>query len=88
MSRRLEVLLHGRPVGHLSELPGGGVEFRFLETDRELLPRPVLGQLFKDDLERVHRNRPGQGLPDFFANLIPEGRLRGVIEEAAGDPAV
>jgi serine/threonine-protein kinase HipA len=71
-------------VGHLSELPGGGAEFRFLDAYHEMLPRPVLGQKFEDDLERVHRNRPGQGLPDFFANLIPEGRLREVIEASAG----
>lgn len=32
-------------------------------------------------MERVHRNRKNVGLPDFFANLIPEGRLRDVIED-------
>ncbi len=84
MSRRLEVLLHDHPIGTLSEMPGGGVEFRLLDTYRELVPRPVLGQKFEDDLERVHYSRKGQGLPDFFANLIPEGRLRDVIEKSAG----
>lgn len=84
MSRRLEVLLHDRLVGYLSELPDGGVEFRFLDAYRDLVPRPVLGQKFEDDLTRVYRNRRGQGLPDFFANLIPEGRLRDVIVETAG----
>ena len=83
MSRRLEVLLHERPVGILSETPDGGVEFRLLASYRELVPRPVLGQKFEDDLEKVHRSRKGQGLPDFFANLIPEGRLRDLIVEAA-----
>jgi serine/threonine-protein kinase HipA len=83
VSRRLDVLLHDRPVGTLSELPDGGVEFRFLDSYHELVPRPVLGQKFEDDLERVHRNRKGLGLPDFFANLVPEGRLREVIEKAA-----
>jgi serine/threonine-protein kinase HipA len=71
-------------VGSLSETPDGGVEFRFLDTYFELVPRPVLGQKFEDDLERVHRSRKGQGLPDFFANLIPEGRLRDLIVETAG----
>lgn len=84
MSRRLEVLLHDRPVGYLSELPDGGVEFRFIDAYRDLVPRPVLGQKFEDDLERVYRSRKGQRLPDFFANLIPEGRLRDVIVETAG----
>ncbi len=83
MSRRLEVLLHGRPVGNLSEVPAGGVEFRILDSYRELVPRPVLGQKFEDDLERVYRNRKGIGLPDFFANLVPEGRLRDIIVDAA-----
>ena len=83
MSRRLEVLLHGEPVGTLSELPGGGTEFRLLDSYRERVPRPVLGQKFEDDLEKVHRSRKRQDLPDFFANLIPEtGRLREVIEKA------
>lgn len=83
MSRRLEVLLQDRLVGHLSEETDGGVEFRFLDSYRDLVPRPVLGQKFEDDLERVHRNRKGKRLPDFFANLVPEGRLRKVIEKSA-----
>lgn len=84
MSRRLEVLLHDQPVGTLSEMPGGGVEFRLFDTYRELVPRPVLGQKFEDDLERVHYSRKGLRLPDFFANLTPEGRLRDIIEDSAG----
>jgi HipA N-terminal domain len=74
VSRRLEVLLHDLPVGDLSEMPDGGIELRLFDSYRELVPRPVLGQKFEDDLERVHRSRRGVGLPDFFANLIPEGR--------------
>lgn len=84
MNRGLEVLLHGELIGHLSELPDGGSEFRFDESYYDLVPRPVLGQKFEDDLERVHRSRRGRDLPDFFANLVPEGRLREVIEGAAG----
>jgi serine/threonine-protein kinase HipA len=85
VSRRLEVLLHGLPVGHLSEVPDGVVEFRFLDSYRNLVPRPVLGQKFEDDLEKAYRSRRREGLPDFFANLIPEkGRLREILVEAAG----
>lgn len=84
MSRRLEVLLHGRPIGHLAEQPDGGVELRFLESYLEAVPRPVLGQKFEDNLERAFRNRKGQRLPDFFANLLPEGALRAMIEKTAG----
>lgn len=84
MSRRLEVLLYDQPVGEISETPEGGTEFRLSAAYRDLVPRPVLGQKFEDDLERLHRSRKGQGLPDFFANLIPEGRLRDLIEDASG----
>lgn len=84
MSRRLDVLLHGHLAGHLADAADGGVDFRLVDSYRELVPRPVLGQKFEDDLERVHHSRKGQGLPDFFANLIPEeGRLRQLIEQAA-----
>lgn len=83
MSRRLEVFLYDQPVGILAENPEGGVEFRFLEEYRDLVPRPVLGQKFEDDLTQVYRSRRGYGLPDFFANLIPEGPLREVIVETA-----
>ncbi len=83
MSRRLEVLLHDQLVGTLSETPDGGTEFRFLGAYRDLVPRPVLGQKFEDDLDKVYRSRKRQRLPDFFANLIPEGRLRDLIEKTA-----
>jgi serine/threonine-protein kinase HipA len=76
-------------VGEISETADGRTEFRFLEEYFELVPRPVLGQKFEDDLERVHRSRAREQLPDFFANLIPEGRLRELIEQTtaveAGD---
>ena len=89
MSRRLEVLLHGEPVGEISETADGGTEFRFNKSYFELVPRPVLGQRLEDDLERVRRSRARERLPDFFANLIPEGRLRELIEQTteveAGD---
>lgn len=84
MSRRLEVLLHGVTVGEISETTDGGTEFRFLDSYFDLVPRPVLGQKFEDDLERVHRSRKRERLPDFFANLIPEGRLRELIEQTTG----
>jgi serine/threonine-protein kinase HipA len=81
VSRRLEVLLYGTPVGEVSEAADGRTEFRFLESYYEMVPRPVLGQKFEDDLRRVHRSRHHGELPDFFANLTPEGRLRELIEQ-------
>lgn len=83
MSRRLDVLLHDRVVGRLSELPDGGSAFRFSDDYLGTVSRPVLGQKFEDDLEKTYQSRKGQRLPDFFANLIPEGRLREVIEESS-----
>lgn len=84
MSRRLEVRLHDLPVGQLAEMPDGGVEFRFSDAYREMVPRPVLSQKLEDDIGKLYRNRKGEKLPDFFANLVPEGHLREVIEQAAG----
>lgn len=85
MSRRLQVSLYGDPVGELVEAESEGSEFRFLDSYRELTPRPVLGQRFEDDLYKSYRSRKRVLLPDFFANLIPEtGRLRDVIIEMGG----
>jgi serine/threonine-protein kinase HipA len=81
VTRRLEVLLHGEPVGEISETSPSGTEFRFSDRYFDQVPRPVLGQRFEDDLERVHRSREREILPDFFANLTPEGRLRELLEQ-------
>lgn len=83
MSRRLEVFLGSRMVGDLSESASGEVEFRFREEYLEWVPRPVLGQRFEDDLERVYRAKKPGRLPPFFANLVPEGKLREVLVRAA-----
>lgn len=84
MSRRLKILLYGVPVGEISEAGDGRTEFRFLDEYFDQVPRPVLGQKFEDDLRRVHRSRVRERLPDFFANLVPEGRLRELIEQTTG----
>jgi serine/threonine-protein kinase HipA len=59
-------------------------EGSFFELDDEYLDlpdRPVLGQLFEDDPTRPQRTR--QGVPPWFANLLPEGPLRQLIAERA-----
>lgn len=87
MSRRAEVRLHSRTVGILQEGRDGKVSFRFVDAYRHRVPRPILGQRFEDyDLERVWTPRKHERLPDFFANLVPEGRLRELIEETAAIP--
>lgn len=93
MRRHLEVVLHGCPVGELTETRGERVEFRLIESYYRLVPRLVLGQNFEDDLEKVHHGRRNQGLPDFFVNLLPEARLRDLIEltaslKAGDDPSL
>jgi serine/threonine-protein kinase HipA len=77
--RSLQVALGEILVGHLSEDGRGRVSFRFSEEYRRRGWRPVLSQSFEDDLEKVyHGKRPE--LPAFFANLVPEGPLRELIE--------
>lgn len=80
MRKALDVYLNGILVGRLSE-NDGRVSFRIAEDYRQLPDRPVLSQWFEDDLARVYRGKRGE-LPVFFANLIPEGPLRELIEES------
>ena len=76
----LVVSLNSTPVGLLSELPDGRISFRFNDLYMGMDNRPVLGQKFEDDLQRTYiGKKPGQ-LPAFFGNLLPEGRVRTVIE--------
>lgn len=79
MSRSLDVLLGDVLVGRLSEDDEGRTTFRISEEYRHLSRRPVLSQSFEDDLSRVYRGRRDE-LPAFFANLVPEGPLRELIE--------
>lgn len=66
-------LLHQSNEGSHFEL-----DERYLATPG----RPVLGQVFEDDPARTYRTR--QGVPSWFANLLPEGPLRHLIAERAG----
>jgi len=65
-------LLHRRNEGSVFELD---------DDYLELANRPVLGQTFEDDPRRPYRTR--QGIPSWFANLLPEGPLRALIAERA-----
>ncbi len=58
-----------------------GSYFEFDDDYLELPNRPVLGQYFEDNLTRPQRTR--QGVPPWFANLLPEGPLRRLIAERA-----
>ena len=64
-------------VGDLVLYSNDLTEFRLSAAYRDLPRRPVLGQIFEDDLNAEHRAR--MRLPAFFSNLLPEGRLRELL---------
>jgi serine/threonine-protein kinase HipA len=76
---RLEVKLHGAVAGFITFTEDGYSKFEFTSAYLARTSRPVLGQHFEDNLRGTFSSR-GRGLPDFFANIIPEGKLRDVIE--------
>jgi serine/threonine-protein kinase HipA len=82
----LEVLLHGKPIGTLTRLPGDRVLFAFTEGYIADENRPTLSLSFKDALGSLIKDvRPTQTrLPVFFANLLPEGTLRDYLAARAG----
>jgi serine/threonine-protein kinase HipA len=81
MKRAFEVRLSDVHVGYLSEADDGRISFRFSDDYRLRPDRPILSQSFEDDLDRTYRAK-GRELPPFFANLVPEGHLRGLIESS------
>lgn len=81
--RQLRVALHDVPVGTLTLDERGGTSFSLLETYRQMHPRPVLGQQFEDDSGRKPRYARTR-LPSWFANLLPEGGLRQLMERHHG----
>lgn len=85
MSRSLDVFLGGIFVGRLSEDDAGRTSFHISEQYRRLPQRPVLSQSFEDNLSKVYRGRRNE-LPAFFANLVPEGPLRELIETSLEIP--
>jgi serine/threonine-protein kinase HipA len=82
LRRSLNVFLGDLLVGRLSESKERRAFFRFSEDYQHLSQRPVLSQSFEDNLARVHRGRRRDELPAFFANLVPEGPLRDLIERS------
>jgi serine/threonine-protein kinase HipA len=74
-----EVHLHDVLVGHIRASEDGHSRFDFTSSYLNLPERPVLGQHFEDDLNKTYRGKRYR-LPAFFANLVPEGNLRALIE--------
>ena len=81
--RQLKVELNDVPVGRLTLDERGGCSFTVFEPYRQMYPRPVLGQQFEDDDGRKSRYARTR-LPSWFANLLPEGGLRQLMERRHG----
>ena len=95
--RSLRIVMDEVNVGSLFELDDGRSYFRFDEA-YALLPdaqRPILSQAFEAETEAETRSQlldaaleetrgdGKRGLPPFFENLLPEGRLRQQLVEMA-----
>ncbi len=85
-SRSYQVFLNEVRVGWLAEADDGRIGLHIAESYRQMPARPLLSQFFEDDLERVYWGKRPGALPGFFANLMPEGRLRSLIEKSLGLP--
>mgnify|MGYP001270338677 CR=1 FL=1 len=81
--RQLKIELQDVPVGLLTLDDRGGCSFSMSEAYRQMYPRPVLGQQFEDDDGRKPRYARTR-LPSWFANLLPEGGLRQLMERHHG----
>ena len=75
---QLNVLLHGHAIGTLTHLPGDRNLFVFNDDYIETRERPTLSLSFRDVFgELITDVKPTQTrVPPFFANLLPEGRMR------------
>lgn len=81
----LNVLLHGEEIGTLTRVPGDRNLFVFTEHYINNPERSTLSLSFKGVFgELMTDARPTQTrVPPFFANLLPEGRMREYLAEKA-----
>ncbi|MBV0934783.1 type II toxin-antitoxin system HipA family toxin [Marinobacterium weihaiense] len=82
----LNVLLHGEPVGTITNVGHDRTLFAFTDGYVNDESRPVLGLGFKDSLGGLLTDfKPTQTrLLPFFSNLLPEERMRHYLAERAG----
>lgn len=86
----LDVILHDEPIGILRAMAHAD-RYEFIQSEAyfRASPRDVLGQQFED--RRQHQvfrssiHHPGK-LPPFFANLLPEGALRAIVDAQRATP--
>lgn len=81
----LEVQLHGRTIGTLTNLGGDRTIFAFTEAYIADESRPTLSLSFKDEFGGLITDLPAtqRRLLPFFANLLPEGHLRKYLADRA-----
>ncbi len=78
----IHILLGDAPAGDLVVYPDDRTEFALDHRYVAMYPRPVLGQVFEDDLHATHRSR--MQLSPFFSNLLPEERIRELVASQIG----
>lgn len=84
--KSLGVWLGETPVGQIARSAGGQNILLFGESYAEMQQRPTLSLSFRSSsgaLPGGPRGYPGR-MPPFFANLLPEGELRGLLAKRAG----
>ena len=86
----LNVLLYNHQIGTLTHLPGDKNLFTFDQDYIQNAARPTLSLSFKDVLGELITNvkTTQTRLPPFFANLLPEGPLRGYLAKRANIPSL
>lgn len=70
------VYLYNDFIGFFYKLNNEKIAFEFTSDYHEMLPRPILGQYFEDNLDAVYKSSKRRYLPNFFDNLLPEGALK------------
>lgn len=82
----LEVQLHGRTIGTLTNVGGARTIFSFTDDYIADENRPVLSLSFKDEFGALITDFPAtqRQIAPFFSNLLPEGHLRKYLARQAG----
>jgi len=82
----LDVLMHGKSIGALTRLPNDTNIFSFNQAYIDDQNRPTLSLSFKDQhgglITEIDPTRTR--VSPFFANLLPEGKMREYLAERAG----
>lgn len=82
----LDVFLHGRQIGTLTQVGQDRNLFTFTENYLNDSSRPTLSLSFKDTFGNIITQIPPRQtkIPPFFSNLLPEGYMREYLAALAG----